>query len=310
MSISFLTTPPPYLGEGAALTAALIWSFTLCIYRFHAHDLPANTINLFKNVVAFLCLSGMILILNRPFPQEHHLWLLLMGSGVIGLVISDSCMFAALKRLGAQTTAAIQCLAPPLAAALALWAHDEVISTSKITGMLLTVLSVAGVILMARSPHGAEPQHRRQGLILALVAATAQAIGMVMAKGPLNEIDPATGLRKLDVFMGTLIRLAPAVIVLLLISWQRGRHAQWDKLIHPPRRLAYLGIASLLGSFIGLLLLTIGITYSSVGVATTLSATFPIWIIPVSYLFLGEKARPGQILCTVLAVVGVSLLIA
>ncbi len=305
---SIWPTPPAYLGETAALTAAFIWSFTMCIYRFHGQDLSANAINLFKNVVAFACLIITITIISRPWPSEPHLVSLLMLSGVIGLVISDSCMFAALKRLGAQTTAAILCLAPPLAAVLAWFVHDEVLSRSTIIGMTITVLSVAGVILMSHSSHLEDGAHRKRGIMLALLAALAQAVGMVLAKGPFKELDPMTGEHKIDVFMGTLIRITPAVAVLLLINWHQRARANWSILLKPKKRLAYLLLASLFGSYIGLLLLTTGITFTSVGVATTLSATFPIWIIPISYFFLSEQPRLGQVICTLTAVAGVALL--
>lgn len=117
-----------------------------------------------------------------------------------------------------------------------------------------------------------------------------------------------TGEHKIDVFMGTLIRITPAVAVLLLINWHQRARANWSILLKPKKRLAYLLLASLFGSYIGLLLLTTGITFTSVGVATTLSATFPIWIIPISYFFLSEQPRLGQVICTLTAVAGVALL--
>jgi drug/metabolite transporter (DMT)-like permease len=55
--------------------------------------------------------------------------------------------------------------------------------------------------------------------------------------------------------------------------------------------------------------LTLSLQKTSAGIASTISTTYPIWVIPVAAIFLKEHPKPLQILCTILAVAGIALLV-
>ncbi|HMO35470.1 MAG TPA: DMT family transporter, partial [Gemmatales bacterium] len=115
----------PMLGKLAALAASLIWSCSISLYRYHGAGVPAQTLNLYKLLVALVGFSAITLILQGlhllgwvgeapHFPQswEKSGWLML--SGLIGLTLGDTLFFFSIRYLGAALTAAIQCLTPPL----------------------------------------------------------------------------------------------------------------------------------------------------------------------------------------------------
>lgn len=293
-------TPPfPHAGELAGLTASIIWAFTLCAYRVHAAGLPSVTVNLFKNCVSFTCLLATALLAGAAWPSAGSTWGWLALSGFMGLCVSDTAMFAALQRLGAQRTAAIQCLGPPMAALLAFYFLGEELKAVGIVGMTLTVAAVAGVVLLGPRDHLRLGPDWSLGLLLAIGAAAAQAVGLVMARDAFQQA---------DVMTGTLIRLAPAIAVLGLVVGQRGPQARLDLLFDSRLRVGSLAMAAFFGGFLGLFLLSAATKFAPAGIAATLTSTFPLWLIPVARVFLKERITLAQGLCTLLAVGGIALM--
>ena len=94
-----------YIGELAAIGAAIVWACATWIYGQFGHRFSAMQLNIVKGVVA----SGMMLLVMPliPMPEfelsANHFWILAI-SGVIGIAVGDSAYFAALKRIGANKT--------------------------------------------------------------------------------------------------------------------------------------------------------------------------------------------------------------
>jgi drug/metabolite transporter (DMT)-like permease len=135
------------------------------------------------------------------------------------------------------------------------------------------------------------------GIFWSVTSAVTQAIGFVIARYALQEVELITG---------TMLRLIPAVILLLPLTARRD--VGWSLLLASPWQLGRLTLAAVCGGGVGLFLLATGTKYAPVGVITTIGATLPIWVIPVSWLALGERARPAQLAWTLLAIVGIALL--
>jgi drug/metabolite transporter (DMT)-like permease len=69
-----------------------------------------------------------------------------------------------------------------------------------------------------------------------------------------------------------------------------------------------LGAAALVGSCIGLVFYSVGMKYAKAGVATSISATYPIWVIPIAAIFLKETVNWRAAAFTVVAVAGIALM--
>lgn len=300
--MSLGSAPPlPHAGEAAALLAAVIWSVTLCIYRAQAHDIPATTINLFKNSVSLVCLAATAYVTHAVWPEDWRPAAWLTASGLIGFALSDTAMFAALKRLGAARTAALQCLSPPVAVVCAWVFLDESLSPFALFGITVTILAVGGSIYFGPRDETRLGPHWSMGLALAVVSAVANAVGIVMARRAFQQTDLTTG---------TLIRLIPAILVLLIFMATSPRAAGWHHFAEPPKRGIWLGVTAFFGSFVGLFLYSASIKYAPAGVTATLSSTYPIWLIPIAASVLKERITGGQILCTLAAVGGIALIFA
>ena len=66
--------------------------------------------------------------------------------------------------------------------------------------------------------------------------------------------------------------------------------------------------AATLGAVVGLSLQGYAFQHVDTGIVSTLSTTYPIWVIPVAAFFLKEYPTPMQVFCTILAIVGIALL--
>jgi drug/metabolite transporter (DMT)-like permease len=299
-----LAAPFPLAGEAAALSAALIWSGSMSLYARHAHGLPAETVNLFKNALAIALMTLTTLVLRDAWPSSPEPALWLAASGVLGISVGDTALFGALKRLGAQVTAASQCLAPPVSTLLALVFLHEDLTGRETAGLVVTVVAVSLVILFGGGapPHLSERPRRMlvHGALLALLSALCQGVGMVMARRAFQEV---------ALVPGTLLRVVPAVLVLYGATTLAGRRPALGPLLADRRRLGFLAVAAFSGTFLGLLLMSASSKYTKAGIAAALTSTYPVWIIPIARFWLKEPGTRVGALMTAAAVGGIVLMV-
>lgn len=288
------------VGESAALGAALVWSGSMIGFRLFGVGFPAREINFFKNGVAVACLVGLLLVLGSAWPARAETWGLLVLSGLVGIALGDTAFFAALSRLNTQVTAVIQCLSPVTAAVLAWVWLGETLRWNEIFGMALTLGAVAGAILLGGHSRTIHRHNWRAGLAFAVLSAVSNGTGIVIARSAFQEVDAT---------VGTFIRVAAAFLVLMpMVLAQRPSGFRFRQALRPMGRAVGLTVSAFAGSFLGLLLMSVGIKYAKAGVAAALSITYPLWILPLSRLILDERSTVAGMVCILLAVFGVALM--
>lgn len=279
----------------------------MILYTGPAARINAMSLNLFKNFIALLFLLILATIVAPPWPEDSSTYVAQLAalglSGLIGITLGDSAFFAGLRSLGPQLTSAIQCLAPPLSALLALAYFGETLTAMQVSGLLVTTLAILGLLMtqkgyQKRHEHAQKltPRDLRRGLFWAIVAALCQALGIVIARQALQEVDST---------VGTLSRLIPAVVGLLVLTVITSRTQDLVTIAKDRRLTLKLVTAAFLGSFLGLVLMSLGAKYAKAGITTALSSTYPLWVIPLARLFLKERTDLKSIGWTLLAVVGI-----
>lgn len=303
----------PYAGKLAALIASLIWSCSISIYKAHGQGVPAQTLNLYKLLVA---LFGFSIVLSCSHLLHHAGYLesaphfptswsksgWLMFSGVIGLTLGDTFFFVSIRHLGAALSAALQCLTPPLNALIDWLYFDKPMTSIQLIGLTVIVVSVAGVILAGRQGRLAlkETHNWTLGLVAAICSALCQAVAYAIT----GEL-----LKGENIFACAILRITPAMLILAFFAAFTATGRQGVTImINNPRKLRYLAIAAIIGTVIGISFLSYGFQNEVTGIVSTLSTTYPIWVIPVAAFFLKEHPTPMQIVCTILAIVGIALL--
>ncbi len=287
-------------GEVAALSAAVVWSGSIAGFRYYGSGFPAREANLFKNA---LSAAGLLLLLawfGGTLPPTAQTWFWLTVSGFVGIAVGDTAFFAALSRLNVQVTSVTQCLSPVTAAVLAWVWLGESLRPNEIFGMVLTIGAVAGVILLGGHSRYISKAHWRSGLGFAVLSAVANGSGIVMARSAFQEVDAVTG---------TFIRVASALLVLIpIVRYQKPTTFRYRDILTPRARGVGLTLSALAGSFLGLLLMSVGIKYAKAGVAAALSLTYPLWVVPISRIFLDERSTVAGVVCILVAVLGVALM--
>ncbi|HQR09254.1 MAG TPA: DMT family transporter [Gemmatales bacterium] len=303
----------PYAGKLAALAASLIWSCSISLYKAHGQGVPAQTLNLYKLSVALVGFSLILGVMHLmhwhgsleaaphfPGTWQKSFWLI--ASGVIGLTLGDTFFFVSIKHLGAALASALQCLTPPISALIDWLIYDKPMTSIQLVGLAIIVLSVAGVILAGRQGRVAlkETHNWNLGITAALCSALCQAIAYAIQ---------GEHLKGENIFACAILRFTPAlaILVLLAIFSKTGKEGALFMVRHP-KKLFYLALAAIIGTVIGISFLSFAFQHEVTGIVSTLSTTYPIWVIPVAALFLKEHPTPMQIICTILAIVGIALL--
>lgn len=290
------------IGEIAAVSAAFLWAVASVIYSTFGRQVPALALNLGKGVIAILLLVITILAQGLMAPQlAARDSLLLLLSGAIGIGFGDTVYLEALRYLGARQTLLLGTLAPPMAACLALWFLNERLSTLAWLSIAITIMGIVWVI-SERTTAQNSAGYRWQGLLYALLASLAQAIGAILSRAALDNT-------AMSPQWGALLRLLAGVVVVL--GWGLLRHQiqAWWQAINTTDLLIRLFAAAFLGTYLGIWLQQLSLKYTVTGISQTLNATSPLFVLPITVL-LGERISSRAWLGAVVAVIGVGLLLA
>lgn len=293
----------PYFGELLAVASALSWAIGVILYRLAGRNVPPLALNLFKNTLSLLLLALTLLLRGEPVVSNvpSRDLLLLLGSGVLGLGISDTFMLAALNRLGAGLNAVLWTFYAPMVILLSwLFLREEL--------TLLQWLGVAGVLvallLVARTGNGGgegEGRGLTLGVIFALFAMATQALSVVAIK-PVLERTPvifATELR----LLGGLLFLVPA------IAMRPDRGRLWRSLLKGSN-LRVLVPGTFFGTYLALTLMLGGVKYTLASVAMVLNQTSNLFIFLLAVALLREESGWRRWVGLVLGLAGAVLVTA
>lgn len=292
------------VGVLAALATAVAWAASALLFEAAGRRMGSLPLNLLRLAVAlvFFALLG-IIVRGHPLPSgasAHTLtWLSL--SGLVGFTLGDLCLFRALVLLGARRAMLVMALAPLLVAGLGVVVLGEHLRWLQLVAMVVTIAGVAWVVA---EPRGDEDAHatreRLAGFALALGGAGGQAGGLVLAKHGMGDYDPfaATQIRVLAGLAGFV------VVVTLLGAWPRVLAGVADR-----RAMLLATAGAFVGPFLGVGLALLALQHALAGVAATLMSLTPVLLVPLSRLVAGERVTWRAACGTVVAFLGVALLV-
>ncbi|VEP18428.1 conserved membrane hypothetical protein [Hyella patelloides LEGE 07179] len=290
------------IGEIAALTAALLWALSSIVYGVLGQKIPPLQLNFLKGIVAIVLIVFTLGIQRVEFTLIAPLPLAILAlSGLVGIGLGDTAYFLALNNLGARKTLLLETLSPPLGAFLAFIILGEIISPVAWCGILLTLLGVVWVI----SERTIDSHIRnRYGIIWAILAAIAQSVGAVLSRFALID----SGISPLE---SSLIRLAAgtAIAILLMQIPAFSATQSLKKTIKgfSWRTVGIIILAAFGSTYLGIWLQQISLKFSPTGIAQTLLATSPLFIIPIAFI-MGDKVTLRSFFGVIIAIAGISLL--
>jgi drug/metabolite transporter (DMT)-like permease len=303
----------PYQGEIFALVTALCWAGSSTSFAYASRavgGLPVNHFRLFAAVPVLMLLACLLTGQWWPGHLADERIGLLVASGLIGLVLGDIGFFHALAVLGPRVSSVVMSGWPAMTVAIEA-ARGNLPTGWVLLGIATTVCGVVLVLLRSREGTSWNPgMTRRQwltGLGGALLGALGQAGGVVLARAAMaNAADLPEGVIPLQ---ATVVRMAAAAVGLQLVACVQRRPLAM-RAVFRDRRVV---VAALFGAAFGPIFgvwLSMAATHHAhdVGVAASLMATTPIFLMPISMWLYG--ARIGWLggIGTLLAVAGAAFL--
>ena len=291
-----------FQGELAALSGAFLWAVSSAAYSLLGQKISALKLNLFKGLIA-IALIFLTLIISGKLETEVNLFTinLFLMSGIIGIGLGDTAFFYALKNIGARRTLLMATLSPPITALLGLVFLEEQLTFGAWCGIFITGIGVAWVISERTPGVVISNINIKQGIVWAILAAIANSTGIILSRFALlfSEIIP---------LWSTLFRLIGGIIIVVfLLLLQRTRQEKSEKINWSIKLRIDIFIVIFGGTYLGIWLQQTSLKYASAGIAQTLLATSPIFIIPIA-VKMGEKISIRSIFGVLVAVIGISFL--
>lgn len=290
--------------EALALAAATCWAVAALFSAPASQRLGAFAFSRWRMLFAAALLWALALAGGGWRSLDTAAFGLLALSGLIGIFIGDTALFACMNRLGPRRSGVLFATHALFSAVLA-WAFlGESLWGWALVGSGLLVAGVMLAILRGRrddeSHHWEQTRGRLAvGLLLGLLAALCQSVATLMLK-PLM----ASGI---DAIAGSAMRMSTALAAhgLLLLCWPRARAQQ------PPRwrDLAQVFGSAAIAMALGMTLILQAMKQGQAGVVAVLSSVTPIVVLPMLWLVYRRRPAWGAWAGAALAVAGVALIL-
>ena len=306
----------PHLGEIISLVVALSWTVTALFADKASHRLGSTTTNVLRLVLAAVFLSVIMWVgTGHPYPvyADGKAWAWLAASALVGYVFGDWCLFNCYLSIGARFGQLFMTLAPPMAA-IAGWAIlGETLSWKSGLAMAVTLCGIA-ISILSRG----EGRHVRltlplKGVLLGLGAGLGQGVGLVLSKVGMEHYasiippDASGSMETLLPFASTMIRAIVGGAGFLMLLALQKKVSELKAAARDRKGLGYVLILTLFGPVIGVSLSLMAVRYTSAGIASTLMALTPVFILfPYAFIY-KQRIKLREILGVAVSMTGVAL---
>jgi drug/metabolite transporter (DMT)-like permease len=292
-------------GEAAALLTAMCWSFTAMFFSYSGRRIGSDVVNRSRLLLAVaLYAATHWLVFGNPMPSgtdgARFGWLAL--SALLGLVLGDSALFKSFVLVGPRLAMLMMALVPIISTVLAWILLGQVVTPLEMAGIGLTVVGISWVVTETEGrPTRGDVRSFRLGIMLGIAGAVGQASGLIAAERGLVGDFPA--------LTASYVRILVAAVVMWGVAAWRGRAADTISKWRDRPAFGSLAAGTVVGPFIGVSLSLYAIQNTQVGVAATLMALAPVFLIPLGYIAYRERVSSRGAIGTGIAFAGVALIL-
>ncbi|MBP6609671.1 MAG: DMT family transporter [Paludibacter sp.] len=286
-----------HVGEIAGLGVSLCWTMSALFFEKAGARMGSLSVNFTRLLLAIVFL-GLTTVVTKgiffPTDATAYQWFWLGLSGFVGFYLGDMVLFKSYLIIGSRTAALIMSFSPMLTAILGWFFLNEKLTALEIIAILV---SVTGIVV-AISNRKMKLNIPLKGLLLAFGGALGQSGGILLSKKGIGTYD-ALAATQIRAFFGI---IGFIVMITILKRWTKIGTAFTDR-----EGMKAVTIGSIFGPFIGVALALFAIQHTNTGIASTLMALVPIFIIWPSAIMFNEKVKPQQIIGAIISIIGVSL---
>ncbi|MGV2989555.1 DMT family transporter [Vibrio sp. E150_011] len=293
--------------EWFALIAAFLWAVSSIISVTPARHLGSFAYSRWRMGCTALILTTMALLTSGWGSVSYQHITPMALSGLIGIFIGDTALFACLNRMGPRQAGLLFSCHAVFSAILGYFLFSETMTPIELMGSALVFSGVATAIFFGRKQNKASTNSLEDirgkasvGIALGITAALCQALGGIIAKPVMQTaIDPVAA---------SAIRMITAFVAHSLF-WLTG--AKLAKSLRPIT-LPIFGITALNGFLamaVGMTLILFALQTGNVGMVALLSSTTPIMVLPLLWLYTKQRPNRYAWLGALLAVLGTSILV-
>ena len=305
-----------HLGEIISLIVAMSWTVTALFADKASHRLGSTTANVLRLVMAAVFLAVILWVgVGSPYPvyADGKAWFWLAASAVVGYVFGDWCLFNCYLSIGARFGQLFMTLAPPIAA-IAGWAIlGESLSWKAGLAMAVTLSGIAISILSRGKDHQVRLTLPLKGVLLGLGAGLGQGVGLVLSKVGMEHYeaiippDAPAQMATLLPFASTMIRAVIGGAGFLLMLALQKKTQELKAAAHDRTGLGYALIMTVFGPVLGVSLSLMAVQYTSAGIASTLMALTPVFILIPYAVFFHQRIKLRELIGVTVSMAGVAL---
>lgn len=287
-------------GEFFALFTAISWTFSSLTFGKISKEYNTQVANFLRVtigtiMVGFVCLFGSRHLFLPTDVTWENLKIISL-SGFIGMFLGDLFLFKAYNMIGARVTMLIMALSPIIVSIIDFLFLGVTLFPIQIFAILITCLGIILVIFKTEDKK-ISLGFSVKGLFYAFLATLGQSLGVILTK---------LGSTTYDSLATSQIRLGVAIFFFGAVVLYEGKARETIKMITSKRALSLLLIGTFFSVF-GIAALIEAFKSANASIASTISSTSPIIMIPCSILFYKEKIRKNEIIGAIISVVGLSI---
>ena len=305
-----------HLGEIISLFVAASWTVTAWFADKASRRAGAMVTNVLRLVLATAFLAVLLWItVGHPYPvyADGNTWLWLGLSAVVGYVFEDYCLFNCYLSIGPRFGQLMMTLAPPMAALAGWLMLGESLSWYSILAMGVTLMGIGISILSRDSGHHFRLDLPLKGILLGIGAGTGQGVGLVLSKIGMEHYaaaipaDAPSLMEGMLPFASTMLRAIIGSLGFLVILGLQKNFGGLRLAVRDPLTMKYASIITLFGPAVGVSLSLMAVRYTSAGIASTLMALTPVFIlIPYAFIY-HQRIKAREVLGVVVSMTGVAL---
>ena len=291
-----------HTGEFAALLTAIFWTVTAISFESASLKIGSLTVNILRLIIGFAFLSVYNMIhrgIAFPVDASYENWLWLILSGLIGFVFGDLFLFKSYTIIGSRFSMLIMTLVPPITAFFSFMILRERLTLFNYLGMTLTFSGIAMAVFSRESKkEKLSLKLSPRGILYAFGGAVGQALGLVLSKLGLKDYDP---------FAATQIRIIAGIAGFAVLITILGRWSNVVKATQNRQGMKLTTIGSFFGPFLGVSFSLIAVKFTEAGIASTIMALVPVFILIPAIFIYKQKITFMEICGAVVSVSGVAL---